>query len=67
MLQEEYTTPIVSQACLLGTFRYATTLPDTDDWVSQTEQTRMEALAKVEAEKASGQDDSDEDKKVLLL
>ena len=62
MLQEEYNTPIVSQACLLGTFRYATSMSETEDWVSNTEKARMEALAEAEAEKGSV--DDDEEKKV---
>merc|ERR1719228_3078521 len=33
MLQEEYTTPIVSQACLLATFRYALTKTSSTLWL----------------------------------
>ena len=52
MLQEDFSAPIVSQACLLSTFKYAVSMPQTDpeEWVSEAERVRDLELAEQEKE-----------------
>ena len=68
MLQEDFSAPIVSQACLLSAFKYAVSLPDTDpeEWVSEAERVRDLEIAEQEKEMmaAAGGDDDDDEKKV---
>merc|ERR1712029_558456 len=68
MLQEEYTTPIVSQACLLATFRYALTLPATEseggdcDWIwNESRSTAIKFGAPQMGGTVGGGDDEEED------
>jgi len=70
MLQEDFSAPIVSQACLLSTFKYAVSMPQTDpeEWVSEAERVRDLELAEQEKEMmaAAGGDDDDDEKKVRV-